>query len=390
MLEKTIARLAAARGRRVWLVGGPVRDRLLGRSGGDVDLAIDGAVRDIGRSAARELGGTFRWHPRFLTGRIELPDAHVDLARTRTESYDAPAALPRVTPGTIEDDLGRRDFAINAMALELRPRGRAKVLDPFDGQADLAAGVLRVLHDRSFVDDPTRAFRALRFATRFGFRLDPPTRRWMRAAIGDEAHHRLSAQRVTAELRQAAREPRPSSVLRAFARAGLDSCWGGGTLSPGLRYALPRLARFRPSPTIFFGLAFGHRKLGARQELAKRLRLTRAETRSLVEGPARVEEIFRRVRAARGRAALDRACSAAAAADLIQAAATADPRTFRRISGWWQGIRTVELRIDGNDLRAAGLPPGPGIARALARARAALIEGRARDREAQLRVALRT
>jgi tRNA nucleotidyltransferase (CCA-adding enzyme) len=388
--ERTIARLAAARGRRVWLVGGPVRDRLLGRGGGDLDLSLDGKVREIGRAAARELGGAFRWHPRFLTGRIELPQAHIDIARTRTETYPAPAALPRVKPGSIEADLGRRDFTINAMAIEIRTRGRGRLLDPFEGRSDLDAGVVRALHDRSFNDDPTRAFRALRFATRFGFRIALSTRGWMRAAIAERAHERLSGERVAAELRRAWNEERPAAVLRAFHDAGLDSFWGSGTLSPALRRLPKRRARLPFDPAIFFAAAFGHRPDEQRQDLAGRLRLTRGEKRALIDGPGRAAEIILLLRRALGPAAFDRACSRAAEGDLLLAALGADSPTFGRIVRWWRVGREVALEIDGSDLRAAGMPAGPGVARALARARAALIEGHAPDREAQLRAALRT
>jgi len=388
--EKTIARLAAARGRRVWLVGGPVRDRLLGRSGGDLDLALDGAVREIGRAAARELGGSFCWHPRFLTARIEVDGRHIDVARTRRESYAAPADLPTVRPGTIEEDLSRRDFTFNAMALEVRPRKYGPLLDPFDGRTDLENGIVRILHDRSFVDDPTRAFRALRFGTRFGFRLDPATRRRLREAISEELHHRLSGERVAAELRLALSESRPAAVLTALSSSGLDSFWARKPFHPGLRYAPPRLDRLDGRPEILLGAAFWHLRLPSRRDLADRLRLTRPEKKALVDAPPRARRILGRLASAGGKVAIDRICSQASETDLTLAALIGGAAAFRLIARWWGETRELKLGIDGNDIRAAGVPSGPGIAAALARARAALVEGRATDRDSQLRAALGT
>ena len=160
---RRVAVIAARHGRRVWLVGGPLRDLLLDRPVAVFDLAIDGAVQQIGRSVARELEGGFRWHPRFSTATITFDGGHLDLAATRTETYAAPAALPRVRPGGIEKDLARRDFSVNAMALEIRPHGHGPLIDPFAGRSDLRSGTLRVLHECSFADDPTRIFRAARF-----------------------------------------------------------------------------------------------------------------------------------------------------------------------------------------------------------------------------------
>ena len=184
---RRVATIAARHGRRVWLVGGPVRDLLLGRPVADLDLAVDGAVQRIGRAVAREFQAGFRWHPRFLTAVISFNAGHLDLAATRTETYAAPAALPCVRPAGIDADLARRDFSVNAMALEIHPRGHGPLIDPFAGSSDLLSGTLRVLHGRSFADDPTRAFRAARFAVRFGFRLDRTTLGGLRESVARRA-----------------------------------------------------------------------------------------------------------------------------------------------------------------------------------------------------------
>ena len=153
-----------------------MRDILLGEPGFDVDLAVEGDGQAFAQALARELGGRVQPHDAFGTAVVEYgDDEHVDVVTARRERYDAPAVLPTVEPSTIEDDLFRRDFAINAMAVGLTGEAAGRLVDPFEGRRDLDARTIRVLHDGSFVDDPTRIFRAVRYASRYGFELDEHT-----------------------------------------------------------------------------------------------------------------------------------------------------------------------------------------------------------------------
>jgi tRNA nucleotidyltransferase/poly(A) polymerase len=154
-----IARVRAALdGERAYLVGGAVRDLLLGAEHPDLDLAVEGDAVEL----ARRLGAEPVAHERFSTATVDLDGVRVDLARTRAETYPHPGALPEVEPAPLERDLARRDFTVNAMALPLD--GRGQLVDPHGGRVDLRAGLLRVLHPGSFADDPTRALRAARYA----------------------------------------------------------------------------------------------------------------------------------------------------------------------------------------------------------------------------------
>ena len=159
------------RGEGVYLVGGTVRDILLGREGFDIDIAVEGDALAF----AEGLGGEVTAHGRFGTAVVRFPDGrHWDVVTARRETYAEPAALPDVEAGTIEEDLARRDFTVNAIAASLGDDfGRLR--DPHDGLADIEAGTIRVLHGRSFVDDPTRIFRAIRYENRLGFRMDDET-----------------------------------------------------------------------------------------------------------------------------------------------------------------------------------------------------------------------
>ena len=209
----------------VYLVGGTVRDILLGEPSFDVDIAVEGDAIAFATSLAEALDGRVTAHDKFGTAVVLYgDDERVDVVTARTESYEAPGALPTVAPGSIEDDLFRRDFTINAMAASLRGDDKGQLVDPFDGRADLEAGRIRVLHDRSFLDDPTRIFRAIRYENRYGFRMDEHT-----AALAHEASHRdtshdLSGARMREELDRALRggrrRPCDPEAGRARPRAG--------------------------------------------------------------------------------------------------------------------------------------------------------------------------
>ena len=188
--------LEAAEGQALYVVGGTVRDLMLGRGRTDLDVAVEGDAAAV----ARRLGGEVTEHGRFGTAKVRLPGSQIDLAATRAEIYTAPGALPEVRPAGIEEDLARRDFTVNAMALALGDEPR--LIDPHGGREDLREGVLRALHPDSLRDDPTRALRGARYAARFGLVPDPETERQLREtdlATISEDRRRAEMERIAAE-----------------------------------------------------------------------------------------------------------------------------------------------------------------------------------------------
>ena len=218
---RSCAELARQRGGCAYLVGGTVRDLLLGRGGGDLDVVIEGDALSLVRELARGSGGGVRTHAAFQTATLTL-DEHlsIDFATARRERYRAPAALPEVEPGRLDEDLSRRDFTINAMALPLDEPG-APLVDPCDGAADVRRRRIHVLHQRSFIDDPTRGFRAARLAARLGFVITPTTRKWLDEARRDRVFQRLSGARVRRELELGFGEP---SFPRGIRLLGISAC----------------------------------------------------------------------------------------------------------------------------------------------------------------------
>ena len=215
-LLRQIGRLADERDMAVYLVGGVVRDLLLKRENWDLDLTVEGDGIAFARLVADRYGAGLAVFERFATARLAFPDGlKMDIATTRQESYAQPALLPMVQPASIEEDLSRRDFTINAMAVQLNPRQFGRLLDPCEGQRDLQARTIRVLHASSFQDDPTRIFRAIRFEQRFGFSLERATVRLLAQAASRNLIQRLSGPRLQNEILLLFAERNP---VRAIAR----------------------------------------------------------------------------------------------------------------------------------------------------------------------------
>lgn len=220
---ETIVRLAstiaAQEKLHVFLVGGPVRDLLLRRATSDIDLmSTEKEIEQFSARFATETGGKLERYPRFLTLKVTTAEWVVDLATMRRETYETPGSLPSVEPGELADDLRRRDFTINAMALDLLTM---ELVDPYHGQSDLSAGVLRFLHERSFLDDPTRILRGVRFVARLGFAFETETERAAREAIENGAFESISRERIWREMLFLLREASPAPALLLLERWGV-------------------------------------------------------------------------------------------------------------------------------------------------------------------------
>lgn len=344
---------AALDGVPAYLVGGAVRDTLLGKNLGDIDIAVEGELDPVlGR-----LGLDAHTHERFGTASVTIDGVDIDLARTRRETYNRPGSLPDVSPAPIRADLARRDFTINAIAIPID--GELEIIDPYDGIADLRAGWLRVIHPASLADDPTRALRAARYAVRLGFELEPATAELIQAADLST----VSRDRIDADLARLTAEPEAVAGLRLLA------AWGLLELGPERERLLDPLAEL---PLLE---PWAH--LVDRRDLLL----------ELVAGDPD------RLHSARELAAADHG-SASEAFELARGEDEVTLAMARALGATWIDTyvsewRRVELTIDGDDLLAAGVPEGPEIGRGLRAARHARIEGAiSAGREAELKVAL--
>src|SRR5215210_3173755 len=207
----------------VYLVGGTVRDILLGERSFDVDIAVEGDAIAFAAALAEALDGRAHPHERFGTAVVLYGDGErIDVVTARTEFYEEPAALPTVEHASIRDDLFRRDFTINAMAVSLKGEDFGRLVDPFGGRRDLDAGTIRVLHNLSFIDDPTRIFRAIRYEARYGFGMDARTERLARGTIEMGLVGDLSSARLRDELHELLEEEQAARAIVRLGELGAD------------------------------------------------------------------------------------------------------------------------------------------------------------------------
>ncbi|MDD9956061.1 MAG: CBS domain-containing protein [Anaerolineaceae bacterium] len=393
-LIQHIADLAGHAGIGLWLVGGSVRDLLLGRPCDDLDFVVGSEPRRLASLLVSRLGGTsgpmtpfgtIRWFPDEGTaGRLSLTSGrlpeHIDFVGARAETYATQAALPQVFSSSLQQDLLRRDFSINALAIPVAPSA-GPVVDPTGGLADLDAGVIRVLHPLSFHDDPLRILRAWRFRARFGFDIEPRTRELMqvaRPALGG-----ITGTRLSNEIDLLLQEESPGAILLAMQRADLLTA-----IHPDFRVAEDiewRLQRSRHTqglppcsdsksgmwhalasdiepdrlPSICERLQIAPRRASSMEAAARLLR----QPGILAEEHASTFQI------------VERLLNIPHTAVCCLAQLTADATLRKRLTDWLRRWPETCVYSTGHDVLAAGLSPGPAIARVLLKLRVARYEG---------------
>ncbi len=355
-----VSEAAADAGVRAYLVGGSVRDMLLGSAPAEMDLAIAGGPDDTLDSLAARLGGAVRSASQFGTAMIESSGILFDVVRTRRESYSRPGALPTVEfTSSIEEDLPRRDFTMNAVAVSLDRDSWGALLDPFDGRRDLEAKQVRVLHPRSFVDDPTRILRAARYAARLGFGFEDETARLLTDGLGYLGA--VSGDRIRRELERIFAEDRVAAILELAEERGLPRA-----IHPALTLGGPLAARLgdgaAPSPAALLAALAFHASDAARDGLAQRMRLV-SDWAQAVRGVGKVKARFGPL----SRAELDASDLYALMADVHDGAAEAcalatdDDCIHQRIQRFRRDLRGVRPILDGRDVMALGVPAGSPV-----------------------------
>lgn len=377
--------------RPIYLVGGSVRDSLLGLPVTDLDLVVDGPAPTVSKRLANRLGGRAIIHSRFGTASViwETPEGlRVDLVTARREVYPRPGSLPQVFPGTIYDDLARRDFSVNAMALPLSGTDQ-QLLTPAGGIDDLNRGVIRILHPASFVDDPTRLLRAARYEQRLGFRLERDTESRLRTAVAQGCLNTVSGDRLRHELARMFAETRPGPPLLRTAELGILPA-----IHPGWGWIdyLQRWAESSLEIIAETGLSSTCRELtwlaalvypssaGAGEGLISRLNMPKAWA-TVVRDTVALRQQERVIAdpalpPSRLCALLDGFSPVAVA---VVAGLTDSPAVSRSLRRYLAALRHIKPALRGDDLLAMGVPPGPAVGVALAQLRAARQDGHIRD-----------
>ncbi len=399
-LLKRLGAIALRLGTRSFLVGGPVRDLILRRASPDLDIAVEDKPHEFGAVVAKEFGGRFVFHSRFLSGTILSPLtsrlsplAHIDITQTRAETYERPAVLPAVRPASIVGDLGRRDFTINSMALELTPGSFGTFIDPFDGRADVTQRRVRVLHARSFIDDPTRIFRCIRFATRLGFVIEQQTLELLRSAIEQRRPAFLTPERILYELRLICAEPLVLPMVQALIRERvLEAAWGwtpprgfvsgmakllraplGTRSESGLGHDPKSPSRFRsgPAPDLLFMYWLSVLPVTDRFPIRKE---ERDAAEAVGEFAALKPKLKRKLRPSEV-VQLLRGLPVPALRIL---AALESKTVSANIHAFLDSYSLVRIAATGADLRAAGLAPGPAFREILDKLLFARLDGKIR------------
>jgi tRNA nucleotidyltransferase (CCA-adding enzyme) len=382
VLWQAVRRLALDEVLPVYLVGGPVRDVLLGALVKDLDFVIEGDASVLAHKLAVALGGEVVLHDRFGTASVALEGCRVDVVTARREVYAHPGALPQVSPGTIYDDLARRDFSINALALPLVDR-QPEILDPKGGVEDIAKGVIRTLHRRSFVDDPTRILRAIRYEKRCNFAIEPETLSQLQQATQQGRIAAVSGDRLRHELERTLEEKEPilplkrafelgvlagihpalqdSSGLIRLAASGFSDENRGKSIGPlvylaALVYSL--------SPVDAEGVIHRLNMPGSWARVVRDTIELRRQEPELAALSLSASQIYRVVD------------GLSEVAVMAVSRITESPVAARRLTQYLNELRLVSPQLNGRDLIAMGIPTGPLVGQLLRR----LLEARL-DRE---------
>lgn len=379
----------------VFLVGGAARDLLLGAESVDVDVLVEGDAISFGQSLAGEFGARLTTHEKFGTATLALPDGRkIDIASARTEFYEAPGALPtvEVEHSSVKDDLYRRDFTINAMAVQINAQHFGRLLDFFGGRADLERGVIRVMHSLSFVEDPTRIFRAVRFEQRLNFRIEEQTEALIGYALESDLFAALTGERIRDEIVAILSEHDPIPAVHRLSHLGV---WEH--VHEKMTFDNPALDELRRTTEVIEWLGQLEPPIATRpwlaylcallrhmtptdvRDLARRLRLTREDTDQLSVAAESLEFVLPTLESSVEirPSSVYQILAPQPALVLARLLVCAEPggHAEERVRAYLTDLRNRSLSVGGDDLQRLGYPPGPAYGRILRRLFAELLDG---------------
>jgi tRNA nucleotidyltransferase (CCA-adding enzyme) len=390
---------------QVYVVGGFVRDLLLNVENFDIDLVVEGDGISFARLLAEFFCGRVKIHEKIGTAIVVLPDGYkIDVATARTEFYEYPAALPMVENSTLKEDLYRRDFTINAMALDLTKDNFGELVDHFGARRDLERQVVRILYTLSFVEDPTRIFRAIRFEQRYDFTMEPQTLELAKKAIKDNWLQKLSYDRIREELRHIFNEQNPIKAISRMRELGL---WK--TIMPEIAFndEIRRVVDNLPlannlvakeidnphglHPWLTYFTAMVHQLDNATvEEICQRFKLTNDDQRIIKESVLSWEAALKildteeEVTLSTVSRTIGEQSEEACAFILAKAQ---NLRVWELVQKYLNRVKVSKLEIDGNDLKNIGCPKGPLYGQILQRVWEAKLDNMDMGKEAELRLA---
>jgi tRNA nucleotidyltransferase (CCA-adding enzyme) len=390
-LVKDISGQAAKGGQRVYLVGGVVRDLLLGYPNFDLDLVVEGDAVKLAQQVAETSQAKLLAYHRFGTAKLRYENFTLDLATARKETYARPGALPAVTPGTLKDDLIRRDFSINAMAISLAANNYGELVNPYQGKGDLEHHLIRILHPGSFSDDATRILRGVRYEQRFGFEFEAQTAQLLKRDI--PMLDTISGDRIRHELELIFKEKQPELAIKRLGELGVlprisPFLKGDGWIAEKFNKAR-RLKKPNQLPSLYFCLviySFSEKKI---EQFLTRLNIPAKLSRvmrdtlhiktslPLLDKPAlKPSEIYHLLR------------EYEPVAIQANAIASESPTIHRHLQLFLTKLRYVRTALDGEELKRLGISAGPEMGKVLHVLHQAKLDGEVRTRADEKKLAL--
>ncbi|MDD4923806.1 MAG: hypothetical protein PHF74_03080 [Dehalococcoidales bacterium] len=387
---KSAGKKAAERNEKAYIVGGVVRDLLLGLANYDIDLTVEGDAVALAHELLGNIAGTITVHKQFNTAKIELEGWNIDFATARSETYARPGALPEITPASLVEDLKRRDFTINAMAIGLSGKNYGTLYDPCNGKTDLQEGKIRILHDGSFIDDSTRIWRGLRYEQRLGFQIEAHTLELLKRDI--PMLDSVSGERISYEIDCIFKEQHPERVFARAYRLGVLN-----KLNALIKFDKPMeewFARARemsypnaPSAVLYWLLLTYNLDIDNRERFISYLKL-----------PKRISQAFRDCSAVKDRL------------ELLSASGISNSEIYRLLTGYspqaitaniiagdveesraalnlyMEKLRGMKTIISGSDIMQMGVEQGPQLKKMLDAVLDARLNGEVISREDEIAI----
>ncbi len=384
---------AQSSGQKLHLVGGSVRDLLLGRPNLDLDLVLEGDAIILARRLAGIGGGTITAHPRFGTASLRWNNWSVDLATARLETYEKPGALPSVKPGSIRDDLFRRDFTINALAVELSFGHYGRLFDIYGGREDLQRKYVRVFHEKSFIDDATRIWRALRYEQRLDFRLEPDTLRWLERDLS--YLDSVSGDRIRHELELALEEESPEKLLRRADELGVlaklhRSLQANGGLAGKFEQARQRNVAGVTLTGLYLALLAYSLSRPETEQLIAYLRPRKVTARTLRDILVLKDKLSMLADRGLPDSRLHSLLHGLSVTAIMAGSLAGDSAPVsRRLDRYLGKLRSVKPALSGEDLKKIGVAPGPEIKEILSLLLGARLDGKVTNRQQEEELARR-
>jgi tRNA nucleotidyltransferase (CCA-adding enzyme) len=370
---------------KLYMVGGIVRDLLLGRSSLDLDLVVEGDAIEISRHFAEKVKGKVTFHTRFLTATVKWEGWSVDFATARSETYSRPGALPAVEAGDIVTDLSRRDFTINSLAVDI---SSGELLDPYNGSEDIQKRIVRVLHEKSFIDDATRIWRAIRYEQRLDFTLEPDTLRLLKRDLN--MLETISRDRIRHELELVLKEEFPEKAIRRARNLGVleklhPSLQGDNWLTEKFMKAREVVSPNSPSTELYLTLLAYRLNKDETEEFISRLGLRKLQTRTLRDACLVKSRINKISESGLKPGEIYNLLHGLSHTALVAATIATDSSIIiKNINLYLDKLRYVRTALSGKDLEEMGIKPGPRMKEILQKLLEARLDGQVTDRQDEI------